>query len=197
MTYNMEEFLDSCVSRYIELAGPGTVVKPCPTPFIQDDHRESPAGAPGEGPVTECPWCKHTCPPQPIYKSVEELEASKRKAQHPWKEETQHHAQTGNPVGAGRLQSIASKILMKVLWAGRLARFDLLRAVSHLATYVTKWTSKQDKMLHRLIGYIKYSRHLRMVGWVGDRLDCIQPHLFADADFGGCVATQRSTSGSH
>ena len=44
----------------------------------------------------------------------------------------EHHADRG------RLQPIASRILMKILWAARLARFDLLRAVSHLATFVTK-----------------------------------------------------------
>ena len=86
---------------------------------------------------------------------------------------------------------------MKILWAARLARFDLLRAVSHLATYVTKWTSDCDRKLHRLIGYIHHTKHLRMVGWVGDELSCIQPHLFADADFAGCTTTQRSTSGVH
>ena len=35
------------------------------------------------------------------------------------------------------------------------------------------------------------------IGWVGDSLDCVQPHLFADTDFVGCVLTQRSTSGAH
>ena len=70
MTYNMEDFLDSCVDKYVELAGPGTTVKPCPTPFLQDDHRESPAGAPGEGPGQDCPWCKHTFPPTKVWKDV-------------------------------------------------------------------------------------------------------------------------------
>ena len=36
-----------------------------------------------------------------------------------------------------------------------------------------------------------------MVGWVGDGADVITPHLFADADLGGCTQTQRSTSGAH
>ena len=35
----------------------------------------------------------------------------------------------------GRLQPIAAKVLMKILYAARLCRFDLLRAVSHLATF--------------------------------------------------------------
>ena len=36
-----------------------------------------------------------------------------------------------------------------------------------------------------------------MMGWVGDKPCCVQPHLFADADFAGCVLTQRSTSAVH
>ena len=86
---------------------------------------------------------------------------------------------------------------MTILWAGRTSRFDLQRAVGHLAWYVTKWTSTQDRDLCRLVGYLQHSRHLRMIGWVGDSLDAVQPHLFADADFAGCVLTQRSTSGAH
>ena len=46
MTYDMEEFLDTCVQKYVELAGPGTTVKHCTTPFLQEDHRRSPAGTP-------------------------------------------------------------------------------------------------------------------------------------------------------
>ena len=80
----------------------------------------------------------------------------------------------------------------------RLCRFDLLRAVCHLATFVTKWTSECDRKLHRLcVCYINSSKHLRMVGWFGGDLCALQPHLFADADFAGCTATQRSTSGYH
>ena len=41
----------------------------------------------------------------------------------------------------GHLASVACSLLMKVLWAARLARPDLLRAVIHLATKITKWTS--------------------------------------------------------
>lgn len=43
--------------------------------------------------------------------------------------------------------------------------------------------------------YIHSTYHLRMVGWVGDDLDALQPFLFADADFAGCTLTQRSTTG--
>ena len=77
----------------------------------------------------------------------------------------------------GRLQPIVAKVLMKILYAARLCRFDLLRAVCYLATFVTKWTSECDRKLHRLVCYINSSKHLRMIGWVGDELSALQPHL--------------------
>ncbi len=39
--------------------------------------------------------------------------------------------------------------------------------------------------------------HYRMVGWVGDKPEQLEPHLFADADFAGCLDSQRSTTGLH
>ena len=49
------------------------------------------------------------------------------------------------------LAPFASKILMKVLYAARMARFDLLRATAFLACYVTKWIEEHDRRLHRLM----------------------------------------------
>ena len=70
----------------------------------------------------------------------------------------------------GVLAPIACKILMTLLWVARTTRFDGLRAVSQLAKFVKKWSAKQDKELFRLICYVKSSKHLHMVGWVGDGL---------------------------
>ena len=99
------------------------------------------------------------------------------------------------PVSA--LQPIAAKIVMKILYAARMARFDLLRAVSHIACFITKWTVDCGRRLHRLVCYIHATKHHRMVGWVGDPVDKVGLHLYADADFAGCTATKRSTSGYH
>ena len=54
----------------------------------------------------------------------------------------------------GVLAPIAARALMKILFAARMARFDLLRAVQGLAARVTKWSSDYDKALHRLVCYI-------------------------------------------
>ena len=46
MTYNMEDFLTSCVDRYLELAGDGVKLRIVTTPFLVEDQGTSPQGAP-------------------------------------------------------------------------------------------------------------------------------------------------------
>ena len=54
----------------------------------------------------------------------------------------------------GKLAPIASRVLMKLLFAARMARFDLPRAVQGLASRVTKWSADCDKALRRLMCYV-------------------------------------------
>ena len=44
--------------------------------------------------------------------------------------------------------------------------------------------------------YVDSTKHLKLVGWVGDERKDIGQHLYADADFAGCKRTGRSTSGA-
>ena len=98
--YDMQGFLQQCIDRYVELAGPsGLNFRYVDTPFVD------------EAPL------------------VPESETDVR----------------------GALAPIASKVLMKILYAARMARFDLLGATCYLATLVTKWTPTCDKMLRRLV----------------------------------------------
>ena len=85
----------------------------------------------------------------------------------------------------GRLQPIASKVLMKILFAARMARPDLLRATQSLASRVTKWSIECDIALHRLVSYIKSTTDVFMEGFVGDSFEDCQLWLFADADHAG------------
>lgn len=98
-------------------------------------------------------------------------------------------------VEAGILKPIASKVLMKILYAARMCRYDLLRATCALASLVTKWTPACDKKLHRLVSYIHSTLSLRLVAWVGDHPKDMTVKLFSDADFAGDLETSRSTSG--
>ena len=75
------------------------------------------------------------------------------------------------------LESGASKVLMKVLYAARMARFDLLRAVGGLASMVTKWDHDCDRQLYRLMCYIQSSLDLKMVSWCGDSKQDLGPSV--------------------
>ena len=97
----------------------------------------------------------------------------------------------------GRLGSIASRVLMKVLYAARMARYDLLRPCNVLATRITKWDRTCDNMLHRMMSYINSSLDKRMWSWISQNkssqkdLTC---NVFCDADFASCPQTARSTT---
>ena len=62
---------------------------------------------------------------------------------------------------SGELAPVACKVLMKILYAARMARYDLLRATCFLATRITKWDAACDRQLHRLVCYINTSLELR------------------------------------
>ena len=141
--YDMRQFLQQCIDRYVELAGPNVKFKKVSTPFPDD------------------------------------------KIAHPIMDEAE---------ARGELQPIASRVLMKVLFAARMARFDLLRATQGLASRVTKWSPDCDKSLHRLMCYIHTTLDRTMVGFVGDSPEACKTWLFADSDHAG-EHDNRSTSG--
>lgn len=58
----------------------------------------------------------------------------------------------------GELVSSASSFLMKLMWISRLARPDLLRATTWLATKVQKWNRFCDAHLHRGMSYWYHSQ---------------------------------------
>ena len=67
--YDMEEFLGSCVSRYVDLAtqiqGTPPKIRTVATPFIEESTGGSPAGspcAPKGTPAVFCPMCNNHFP---------------------------------------------------------------------------------------------------------------------------------------
>ena len=85
----------------------------------------------------------------------------------------------------GRLQPVAAKVFMKILFAARMARYDLLRATQSIASRVSKWSTECDNALHRLVSYIHCSKDLKMRGFIGDKFSDCRLWLFADADWAG------------
>ena len=128
-------------------------------------------------------------PPPKAHKDIHALDASKRNL----RAATSGSGTDNEDTLEDRGRLAPAKILMKILYGARGVRLDLLRIVGSLACYFTRWTSECDRRLHRLVCYINSSLALLQVGWVGDQLEDVQPHLFADAEFAGCVTTQRST----
>ena len=77
----------------------------------------------------------------------------------------------------GALAGAAARVLMKVLYAARLARYDLLRGVGALASMITKWDKWQDRKLHKLMCYINSTLKIGMISWVSDITSQIFPRL--------------------
>ena len=58
---------------------------------------------------------------------------------------------TGNPKKPSSLCVPAASVLMGILYGARMARYDLIRPVQALATYLHEWDSDCDLRLNRLI----------------------------------------------
>ena len=162
VSYDMEDFLGSCVKRYIDLAtevqGTAPKLRVVGTPFLDDADGDCPAGspcAPVGSPSVFCPWCNNNFPvagntSDPIA-ALREADRKKAKQKKVADEEATANAPEGSlpqldkssetdAPDRGVLQPLAAKVLMKILYGARMARFDLLKAVCDLACFVTRWT---------------------------------------------------------
>ena len=183
ITYNMEGLLKLSVEKYLDIIGKGTKLKKVSTPSLPEETKSSPYRAPSDGKRrVECPWCAHSFDPE--MPALPETGSS-------------HPGQDSESLSRGNLAPHAASVLMKLLYAARIARFDLLRSINALARNVTKWTKDDDARLHHLMCYVNSTLSLKMIGWVGDKIEDLSLGLFADADFAGCAQSLRSTSGSH
>jgi hypothetical protein len=131
IVYDMESSLEQCVAKYVHVAGPNTVLKAAKTPFISSSGTDSVYRRISESDGPACPWCTYC-------ETATEEPRVQKQDQDPESE-------------PGKLASSAASVLMKCLYAARMCRFDLLRAVQGLAKYMTRWTKRQDRELHQLI----------------------------------------------
>ena len=95
----------------------------------------------------------------------------------------------------GELESSACSIRMKNLWAARLARPCIMRAVCRLAGRVSKWTRNDDRRLKRLMEYIAGSKNYMLKAIVSDDPKDLKLWYFADADLAGDPKTQSQFQG--
>ena len=203
--YDMEKFLSSCCEKYEELARDcGQAVKwdIVTTPHIDEMDWEDLSRRPISDDENgfKCPYCQGIFP-ESCLMTIPKGQANQRQyasctlstasAKNTKLEE--QLAEPPKPGEVGKLESIAARVLMKVFYAARLSRFDLLRAVANLARYITKWDREMDLRLMKLMQYVKSTLDYRQTGWIGDPIAGLNLHLYADANFGGSLG--KSTSG--
>ena len=71
------------------------------------------------------------------------FKSSLRHVDTPFIDDSQHDVEEDSESDPqGVLATPAASVLMKVLYAARLARFDLLKVIASLASKLTKWTRK-------------------------------------------------------
>ena len=185
MTYNMEGLLKLSVEKYLERVGKGTKLKQVSTPSCPEETKQhSRAPAPGDPKyAVQCPWCSTKFNPGSSVALQPDASDSRPESV---------EVQRGAPAPHD------ASILMKLLYAARIARLDLLRSINTLARNVTKWSIQDDAKLYHLMCYVKSSLGKRMTAWVGnDIMTYLSIALYADADFAGCAQSLRSSSHMH
>ena len=84
---------------------------------------------------------------------------------------------------------------MRILYAARVCQFNLLRPVCMLAQRIATWDAVCDRRLNQLVPCIQSSLDRRLVGYVGDDVSGLLPHLFADTVLADCDHSQRGIIG--
>lgn len=133
MTYDMEGLLRQSVDKYLDIVGKDTKLKKVSSPSIPEDTKKHPARAPCLGSSKEaihCPWCSHQFDPKHSGGSPSNV--------------PEDDVNSGSDT-RGALAPHAVSVLMKLLYAARIARFDLLRTINTLARNVTKWSSPNGR----------------------------------------------------
>eukprot|EP00972_Heterocapsa_arctica_P056403 8321436-Heterocapsa_arctica.AAC.1 len=85
---------------------------------------------------------------------------------------------------------------MKLLFAARLCRPDILVAITRLAAKVSKWLTCHDRTLMRLFQHVEHNADVLLYGSLraSYMADC-KIVMSPDADLAGDMETARSTSG--
>ena len=195
----MREFFRSCVDLYADPTGTDKSTYPAvPTLFGDEatdleDGLGGPEGrdcAPAMQALAEflalpCPIDPHTqqdptgigCVLPPIDPAAPTLLARS--------DQGENNTDNEEVPDSGLLRPVAAKILMKILYGARMARYDLLKAVCHSASCITKWTRQNDVDVYRLICYIQTTIEYCQHSFCGNSAQELQLAVYADADWAG------------
>jgi len=94
----------------------------------------------------------------------------------------------------GQLSASSAKLVMKLMWLGRISRPDIMVAINTLARNITRWNANDDKRAARLVGYITATVDYAPVMRINDPPAKLWLSLFVDSDFGS-PPDIKSTSG--
>ena len=94
----------------------------------------------------------------------------------------------------GQLSASSAKLVMKLMWLGRISRPDIMVAINTLARNITRWSLSDDKRAARLVGHIAATVDYAHVMRIKDPPAKLWLSLYVDSDFGSSP-DMKSTSG--
>ena len=98
----------------------------------------------------------------------------------------------------GEQSSTCSSHLMKLLFAARLSRPDIIVPITRLASKVSSWNASHDRALKRLMQYVATRPELNLHSALStDDLADVQLVMWPDADLAGDLETAKSTTGMY
>ena len=100
-----------------------------------------------------------------------------------------------NPGLLAKGTHVPAKIIMKLLYAARVARPALLQSTCHLARFITRWTLAHDRMLNRLMSYVNCTTAQALISIIGDEPQDCRLVAYVDADHASDKRDKKSTSG--
>ena len=141
MTYDMEDFLRSSVELYLQLFPDAPKLKPVASPCIVEDHEDAPVAVPWTG----------TSDRQEDVLGVSGISGDAATA----------YTDTDCELEVVRSQSFCvpvARVIMKIMYAARMARPDLIRAIGYLARYLTKGSPEFDEASQADVLRAEFSR---------------------------------------
>ena len=101
-------------------------------------------------------------------------------------------------VDPGKWGDLAAHFLMKLLYAARMCRPDMMVAITRLASRISKWTADCDRRLVRIYEYLQSHLELGLHGKIGCRnREEVFLRIWPDADLAGDHYSTKSTSGRY
>ena len=183
----MESYATNVVARYLEVGGlSADKLRKAETPFL--DEAKDPSGV-EEQPVS-------AKPPKPSSTGSTGDDTAACPTCGAAKKNKQKVKAGAGFVGVeGELNRPAASIGMASLYASRLCRADILRAITRLAEQFHKWTPLSTRKLHRLMEYYNHTKSYKQYAFIGDDWSELEVAVFVDADWASDRSDYKSTTG--